>query len=286
MCAIDGDTVLLAYGPAGLCEYSLRSDKLLSERAPASIRHVYRVAFVSATGTLLLLVQQPKVANSDEYWELVTMQHEESQWVVVQSYNPRIPSGSDADPNIAVCGSLAVYSQFRDKNTARWFTTAAHTLENDGVSKTFESAIKGLACTLSDGKPYTHVEFFALESGLIISYKLKENHKVGVSVWTVDNIYTHRLFSYDGHDDRLLFPRWNSTTKMHDIVLLQREYDFGKLLIHQIPLKWPTNQRFLLRAWTLANRKLVIVGIIDSNDQKLTLVLQISLDELLSYRDW
>ena len=101
VCAISNDTVLLAYGAAGLREYSLSCKQVLNH-ASVAIRDVHRVAFDSATDTLLLLVRQAKNATS---WVLVTLRRGESEWIEVNRYNVSIPTGSNVDPTIAVCGS-------------------------------------------------------------------------------------------------------------------------------------------------------------------------------------
>ena len=249
--AISDDTVLLAYGAAGLRVFLLSSKKV-SSQPPAAIRDVYRVAYDSATDTLVLLVR-PENSATRKYWVLVTMQSRGSKWIEVARYNTTISPESDL--NIAVCGTQGIYSPYAKgaENTARWFRITAERTLDDWTLYSFPSSIHGLACIVSGG----NTEFaFAFESE-VIAYmsdpgpgKLKESWRVALNA-------PLRLLFY-GHK-KLLVTRWNSDTNTHDILSL---HESGYLMLSRMkehPFLLPDNSRFLVRAWTLAGRKLVLV---------------------------
>ena len=166
VCAVSDDGVLLAVGSVGLRSFSLSRNEV-STRPPADIRDVYRVAFDSATGTLLLLVRPPDAATCSEKWVLMTKRRNASEWIEVAHYNVKISPASDRD--IVVCSTRLIYVETGSEKVTGFCVMEVHTLYGWGYA---DSLYNGLACAVT-------------ESNTAFAYALKSE----VRLWrTIPNI--------------------------------------------------------------------------------------------------
>ena len=246
VCAISNDTVLLAYGAAGLRAFSLSKNEV-SSRAPAAIRDVYRVAFDSATDTLVLLVRPPDATNCRDNWILVTMRRSASEWIEVQRYDPLLSPASE--PEFVLCGTHGIFVERGMNERTLFNVNAYHTLEDWRYSRA-SLPINGLACAVSESNNMEVA--FAFESEVSV---WRRNPPQFTRLWGFNVPAPRRLLFY-GHK-KLLVTHWNSGTRTYDIVSMRESGSPATMNKH--PILLPNNARFLVRSWTLAGRKIVLV---------------------------
>ena len=145
MCALSADEILLACGRAGLRAVSLHTAQLAAYE-PTALQNVYRVAFDTHTDTLLLFVR----ASTGDYYQLVSLRRNASEWLEVQRLDTRIHHLSFYIFNFAVCDSRVLLGDGGRNMLHVFAVSAEHTLRDTG-SVTLQSEIYRVACIRRDG---------------------------------------------------------------------------------------------------------------------------------------
>ena len=204
MCAFSADEVLLALGAPGLRTVSLHTAQLVAHE-PTAIRYVYGVAFDAHTDTLLLLVW----ATTGDYYQLVSLRRNASEWLEVQRLGTRIRHSSNID-NFAVCDSRVLLVERRE-NTMYVFDVSAKSTLRDAGNVTLQRRFWRLACTRRNVDTliaFSHETSVSLLR--LTSQRLRLEPLASLSLTAPRRL----LF----REDRLLVADWKSATNTHAIV--------------------------------------------------------------------
>ena len=206
MCALSADEVLLAFGPAGLRAVSLHTAQLAAHE-PTALKNVYRVAFDAHTDTLLLLVRAP---TGDDYYQLVSLRRNASEWLEVQRLSTRIHYNLFHIFNFAVCDSRVLLGDAGGNTMYVFDVSAEHTLRDAG-NVTLQSKTYAVACTRRDGVTlvaFSHDTSVSLLRHTSLPLRL-------VPLASVSLTAPHRLLF---REDLLLVSDWNKANRTGAIV--------------------------------------------------------------------
>ena len=242
MCALSADEVLLACGPAGLRAVSLHTAQLVAQLEPGAIRVVVRVAFDTHTDTLLLVVRAP----TGDYYQLVSLRRNASEWLEVQRLGTRIRDNLFHIFNFAVCDSRVLLGSEGRDTLYMFDVSAEHTLRDAG-SVTLHNGAYRVACTRRDGVTligFSHDTSVSLLRLTSLSLPL-------VPIASVSLTEPRQLLFLK---NLLLVKDWNSATRSHAIVSFRASDN----ALTERRMLFDAQANVSINAWALAGDRLVL----------------------------
>ena len=254
MCALSAEEVLLACSAAGLRAVSLHNTQLVAHE-PSAIRYVYGVAFEALTDTLLLLVGAP----TDDYYQLVSLRRNESEWLEVQRLDTRIRAESYYIFKFAVCDSRVLLGGRYTLNV--FDVSAEHTLLDAG-NVTWQSRFRKFECTGLDCDTIVAVVCTRRDSNTLVAFSddtsvfLQRLASLPLRLEPLAsvNLTAPRLLLFRG--DLLIIADWNRANRTDTIVSFRVS---GNALTERRVLL-DAQAGVYVGAWALASDRLVLMN--------------------------
>ena len=254
MCALSADEVLLASSAEGLRTVSLHNAQLVAHE-PNAIQYVYGVAFDTHTETLLLLLRAP----TDDYYQLVSLRRNVSEWLEVQRINTRIRAESYYIFKFAVCDSRVLLG---GRYTLKVFNVSAkHTLLDAG-NVTWQSRFHKLECTDPDCDTLIAVACTSRGSNTLVAFshdtsvflQRLASFPLRLEPLAIVNLTAPRLLLFRG--DLLIVADWNRANRTNAIVSFRMS---GNALTERRVIL-DSQAGVCMGAWALANDRLVLMN--------------------------